>query len=100
MHSTTVNNSRFTVPVTGRYEITACIRYPAAAFNGFIEPFISGITTSERAGMTFSASADYGINASWTFTIAAGGYVELVAWHNFGSSLNLYGTCTVKWVGR
>jgi hypothetical protein len=100
MHSPAVNNSRFTAPVTGRYQVIASVGFPSSgSYVGFIEPYVSGLQSGERSGSSFSG-ADYGISAVAEFQLTAGAYVEIAAWHNFGSPLSLFGSCVVKWVGR
>jgi len=101
MHSTAVNISRFTAPVTGRYQVMAFVSFEAAVFYGWIEPYISGAATGERSGMAFSSGADYGICSVSEHQLGAGAYVEIVAWHNYlPTPLDVWGTCVVKWVSR
>jgi hypothetical protein len=100
MHSPVVNNSRFTAPVTGRYQVIASAEFGAVGvFSAFIEPYISGIQSGERSGMAFN-TIDYGINSVSEFQLTAGAYVEIAVWHNFGAPTSVFGSCVVKWVGR
>ena len=100
LHSVSVNPTRFTAPVTGRYQIQGMIRFPAANYNGFLEAYINDIATNDRSGMAFSSSADYGISYLNEYEMSAGSFIQLAAWHNNGSALNLWGHCIVKWVGQ
>lgn len=100
MHSTAVNNSRFTAPVTGRYQVIASVEFPGVGvYSAFVEPYVSGVQSGERSGSYFN-SIDYGISAVAEFQLSAGAYVEIIAWHNYGSPMSLFGSCVVKWVGR
>lgn len=100
MHSPAVNNSRFTAPVAGRYQVIAYAGFPSVGtYTAFTEPYISGAPTGERAGLYLSGN-DVGISSSGEFQLSAGMYVEIAAWHNFGSPVGVYGSCVVKWVGR
>lgn len=101
MHSTAVNNSRFTAPVAGRYMLIASVQFPSTGtYSGFIEPYLNGLAIGERHGTTFNPASAYGLNLVSEFELAAGGYVEMVAWHNNSVTNALTASCVVKWVGR
>lgn len=92
-HSTSTNNERITVPtgLGGKYQfnITAIV---ADATVGYMRLALrkNGTTTYYVASDSISSPGyDSYLNGSYTLSLVAGDYVELMFFHNRGSSLDL-----------
>lgn len=91
IHSTSVNNSRFTAPVTGSYLITAGVAFAGAAANATL-----GLSIRVNGTSIYTNQYTYQVsgNQSWfsvslALDLNATDYIEAVAWQNSGSALTL-----------
>jgi hypothetical protein len=92
-HSTSVNNSRFTAPVAGRYILKAQARWAANATGHraiSVVPNGSGVPVS---GQNSSAFGIYDLDnyCEAVVRLAAGDYLEVYAYQTSGGALNVLG---------
>jgi hypothetical protein len=104
IHSTAVNNSRFTVPsgAAGRWRLTATMRpvYIASSYFSFIEPLINGSQTTDRVTGVHNIDLDAGVHITAEYQLNVGDYLELTAYHLNASAVDWIGNCLVEWVSR
>ena len=92
IHDTATNNTRLTCQTPGLYLITACVRFAPNA-NGDRSIWIQHSASGAIAGQTLRASAgaarptDLCIATIWQ--MSTGQYVELYAWQDSGTTLNV-----------
>jgi len=90
-HSTSVNTSRFTIPVTRRYRVGGSVRFASNA-TGLRQVYARVNGSTIIALMTLNANATSVTDivlgdVEWSFT--AGDYVELVCAQTSGGNLNV-----------
>jgi hypothetical protein len=95
LHSNTTNNSRLTAPVDGIYAVSALVSWAADDLDG------QRLLEIEKNGTVLIASANQmpvtvnGASTTQSLTkfiaLAAGDYVEAMAFQNSGSTLNVLG---------
>lgn len=98
-HSTTVNNTRITVPtgLGGIYHITgAAIFGPGADAIRNVRIMLNGVT--QIAVIQQTQGDDFGVTLSVLYKLAAGNYVELTCYQNSGAAVNGTGTLSAHWV--
>jgi len=95
IHSTSVNNTRFTAPVAGLYLITAAICFSAGT--GYRELTLSKNGTGFSTGIFGVASSGVDSSAALAAMIQlnATDYVEAYVTHNNGSSLTLVASASL-----
>lgn len=108
-HSTTVNNSRYTVQVPGLYLVSYSMSFQSnATGNRACRVALNGGNAFTQGGASFAGAACSGSN-SWIgggttlIQLAAGDYVELQGWQNSGGLLatnNNYTGMNLMWVAR
>jgi hypothetical protein len=91
IHSTSVNNSRFTAPVAGTYLITAGVAFAGLAANATL-----GISIRVNGTSIYTNQYTYNISgaASWFsacffLDLNPTDYIEAIVWQNSGSALLL-----------
>jgi hypothetical protein len=97
IHSTSVNTSRFTAATAGKYWVYGNVRFAANATGVRIVGIRKNLTgtnspthgTVKRANLT-ADSVD--IMVGTMVALAAGDWVEIVAWQNSGAALNMENT--------
>ena len=89
MHSTITNPSRITFNTAGTYQVSASASFPLATATAgvFARLYIQkgGSPLRYCTQNTVSASNDTIISFTTTLNVAAGEYIEVVAYHNAGS---------------
>lgn len=89
MHSTSTNLSRLTAPVTGIYMVTAQIQWQdSGSGNRVIRLVKNGATNIAQADRMETGWLD-GQDITTQVRLVAGDYVEVVAYQNSGSTLNV-----------
>lgn len=88
MHSTSSQTSRITVPVAGKYLFVARIEFGVDATNTRYGRFlINGSTTEPFDAKPAMTGVGVRCSGSTVQSLAAGGYVEVQAWQNSGSTI-------------
>lgn len=95
-HDNAINNTRLTVPYTGRYLVVACLRW---ASNGVGVRYFYFRRNGLGTAITHVKGTDYRqaivipdiiiITSSAIFSLNAGDYVEVIAFQNSGGNLDL-----------
>jgi hypothetical protein len=99
-HSTSVNNSRITIPAGkgGKYLVTAA-RFFAGNATGFRQIRISVNGTLNQVKVQEGTSQDCQDNASFLLSLAVADYIEMAVYQNSGGSLTLFNTTeTETWL--
>jgi hypothetical protein len=94
-HSTASNTSRLTVPtgMGGIYQITAQARFASNSTGiRLILVRLNGTTTIAQQSMTAISGNETDMVLSTVYNLAAGDYVELLAYQNSGGNLDLQAT--------
>ncbi|MDW8072272.1 MAG: hypothetical protein RMK79_12485 [Anaerolineae bacterium] len=90
IHDTTTNTSRLTCQTPGVYLITGCVRFAAnATGQRQIHILLNGSTIIALTRANAAASGETDLTITTIYSLAAGNYVELAAWHNSGAALNV-----------
>lgn len=89
-HSTSSNTSRLTVPVSGKYLVVGNAEFAANA-TGFrtLGIRLNATTIIGASRSTSPGAAGTLLNVAAVYEMAAGAYVELMAYQNSGGSLNI-----------
>jgi hypothetical protein len=98
-HSTTVNNTRITVPtgLGGIYHIAgAAIFGPGVTEIRNVRIQLNGAT--QIAVIQQYQGGDFGVTLSVLYKLAAGDYVELTCYQNSGAAINITGNLSAHWV--
>ena len=92
-HDTVTNNSRLTCRYAGVYQITGMVEWAAdaaAASNRIVKiRWSSGPTFIAESQIRCATTIALQQNVSTLYALAVNEYVELVVWHDKGSSLNV-----------
>ena len=94
-HSTTVNNSRITIPsgLDGKYLVTSKVDFlPNANGTRVVYHYINGSLINFVAYPVSSSSQGSSLNLSGVYNLTAGQYVESAAYQDSGSSITSTGT--------
>jgi hypothetical protein len=90
IHSTVSNTSRLVAPLAGRYLITGMMRYAAAANNTrYAQIRLNGTTFIASNSLIAAVSDNHDLSVATIYQLAAGDYVELIAYQNSGGSVNV-----------
>jgi hypothetical protein len=92
-HSTSVNPSRFTAPVAGRYLLKAQLRYAANAAGHRQVNVVangSGVPVTGQGGLAFGIY-DMDLYCEGVVRMAAGDFLEVYALQTSGGALNVLG---------
>lgn len=99
-HDNATNNSRITVDFTGYVRVTGQWSFTpgTSGHNQRITVYKNGSATNIKAETTNSTSSSTGqtrtIQVSGLLAVSASDYIQLSAWHNFGSSQNALANTT------
>jgi len=90
-HDNVTNNSRFTVPATGKYLIVGMLNWAGNATGSrWLSYKVNGSGAVDLASaQNIGASGGLLLNGSATLSLTSGDFVEFFACHDAGSSLNL-----------
>lgn len=85
-HSTVTNTSRFTVPLAGKYEVGATVKWDSnTAGTRAVYVVVNGVTGTRRAGVLNPASAGLVQSVSTVLDLAANDYVEFYVQQDSGA---------------
>lgn len=98
-HDNSTNNSRITVDFTGYVRVTGQFSMSpgTAGFNQRLTVYKNGSGTNLQSDVTHGTAASSQnriIQVSGLLAVTSGDYIELSAWHNFGSSQNALANTT------
>jgi len=89
-HSTSVNTSRMTIPVAGKYLIGGTVRFAANTTgqrNIYLQ--VNGATIIASVDLDATAALTFDIDIVTAYSFAAADYIELFAFQNSGGNLNV-----------
>lgn len=90
IHSTSANTSRLTAPIFGLYAGVGHVRFAASAVGiREISVSVNGATTIAIQDVPALAAGVTIMSIPFEYELAAGDYVELVAFQNSGGNLNV-----------
>lgn len=103
MHSTTVNTSRLTATTPGAYVMGGGMVFPAVGGGGLRLATIraNGVTQIAQHGTPVGAQQNVSVSSGWR--LAAGEYIELLAYQDSGANMTLTGFAAVStefWMAR
>lgn len=94
-HDNVTNNTRYTAPISGVYEVAGSYWFAANATGVRFSRWMKDGTILVGSGTEYQAVSDSGAQSGYpakTYQVSmnAGQYLELAVWHNRGSALNTY----------
>ena len=89
IHSTTTNTGRLTCQTVGLYFISGHVQFPAGSNVASIQIRLNGTTYIARNNDPQTSSSAREFSVSTCYSLAAGNYVELLAYQNSGGALNV-----------
>ena len=89
-HSTSSNTGRLTAPTAGLYLMGACVQFAANATGlRALLLRLNGSTFIVRELIDIDSATTHGLAVSTTYQLAAGDYVEAIAFQTSGGALNV-----------
>lgn len=103
-HSTSSNTSRLTAPTAGLYSIGGCVRFAASsAGTRAVALRLNGSTVIDDVFIDVDSAIAHTIKVGTEYQLAAGDYVELVAFQDSGGALNVLAAANFSpefWIHR
>ena len=91
-HDNVTNNSRFTVPVSGFYQINAQVTFAGTSATGLRRIVLRQSGTTQLAqdtDLVVTTAANCVLTINWCGDLTAAQYVEIMAYQNSGGNLNI-----------
>jgi hypothetical protein len=97
IHSTTVNNTRFTIPVgaAGLYQFSAAVLFSSGIGLAWVRIRRNGSAIVSSVFARLDTSAQITVSISGEDVSSEGDYYELTVWQNTGGNLNIIGNANI-----